>query len=164
MTEKPSLPPTGPVVGRPKSATFRTMDIAGIDILAHVAGNLSARLDTADEVLDQAVSVTPDELTELIQVARRAYGTLGRGAKQCQSVERDNLVASRRGLRAARDLQVGERLTDEALIALRPAVGIDAARWDTVVSRRVATAIASGAPIREEDLVAETSVRRRDIA
>ena len=40
---------TGPLVGRPKSATFRTMDIAGIDILAHVATNLSARLDTEDE-------------------------------------------------------------------------------------------------------------------
>ena len=40
---------TGPVVGRPKSATFRTMDIAGIDILAHVASNLSARLDTEAE-------------------------------------------------------------------------------------------------------------------
>src|SRR5438128_3696964 len=31
---------TGPALGRPKSATFRTMDIAGIDILAHVARNL----------------------------------------------------------------------------------------------------------------------------
>jgi len=40
---------TGPVIGRPKSATFRTMDIAGIDILAHVAANLSDRLDTEDE-------------------------------------------------------------------------------------------------------------------
>ena len=40
---------TGPVIGRPKSATFRTMDIAGIDILAHVAANLSERLDTDDE-------------------------------------------------------------------------------------------------------------------
>ena len=40
---------TGPAVGRPKSATFRTMDIAGIDILLHVATNLSARLDTEDE-------------------------------------------------------------------------------------------------------------------
>ena len=39
---------TGPVVGRPKSATFRTMDIAGIDILAHVASNLSAQLDGLD--------------------------------------------------------------------------------------------------------------------
>jgi len=40
---------TGPVIGRPRSATFRTMDIAGVDILAHVATNLSARLDTEAE-------------------------------------------------------------------------------------------------------------------
>ena len=31
---------TGPAIGRPKSATFRTADIAGIDILVHVAKNL----------------------------------------------------------------------------------------------------------------------------
>ena len=30
---------TGPVLGRPKSATFRTLDIAGLDVLAIVAGN-----------------------------------------------------------------------------------------------------------------------------
>jgi 3-hydroxyacyl-CoA dehydrogenase len=35
---------TGPAIGRPKSATFRTMDIAGIDILAHVAKNLQFEL------------------------------------------------------------------------------------------------------------------------
>jgi 3-hydroxyacyl-CoA dehydrogenase len=35
---------TGPALGRPKSATFRTMDIAGIDILAHVAANLGFEL------------------------------------------------------------------------------------------------------------------------
>lgn len=40
---------TGPVLGRPKSATFRTADIAGIDVLAHVARDLSRRLDDADE-------------------------------------------------------------------------------------------------------------------
>ncbi len=36
---------TGPAIGRPKSATFRTMDLAGLDILAHVAQNLVDRLD-----------------------------------------------------------------------------------------------------------------------
>ena len=35
---------TGPAVGRPKSATFRTVDIAGLDILVHVAADLSERL------------------------------------------------------------------------------------------------------------------------
>ena len=39
---------TGPAIGRPKSATFRTMDIAGIDILAHVAADLVARLAPAE--------------------------------------------------------------------------------------------------------------------
>ena len=40
---------TGPTIGRPRSATFRTMDIAGLDILAHVARDLSERLEDEDE-------------------------------------------------------------------------------------------------------------------
>jgi 3-hydroxyacyl-CoA dehydrogenase len=33
---------TGPAIGQPKSATFRTADIVGLDILAHVVTNLHA--------------------------------------------------------------------------------------------------------------------------
>ena len=47
---------TGPAIGRPKSATFRTMDIAGVDILAHVAGDLVARLDPEER---QAFELPP---------------------------------------------------------------------------------------------------------
>ena len=39
---------TGPAIGRPKSATFRTLDLAGLDILAHVANGLAARLPGAE--------------------------------------------------------------------------------------------------------------------
>ena len=38
---------TGPAIGRPRSATFRTLDLAGVDILCHVVRNLHERL--ADE-------------------------------------------------------------------------------------------------------------------
>ncbi len=31
---------TGPVIGRPKSATFRTVDVVGLDTLVHVANGL----------------------------------------------------------------------------------------------------------------------------
>ncbi|WP_226035958.1 3-hydroxyacyl-CoA dehydrogenase/enoyl-CoA hydratase family protein [Aquibacillus saliphilus] len=31
---------TGPLIGRPKSATFRTLDVVGLDTFAHVAGNV----------------------------------------------------------------------------------------------------------------------------
>ena len=39
---------TGPALGRPKSATFRTMDIAGLDVLGHVVKNLKTQLSAAE--------------------------------------------------------------------------------------------------------------------
>ena len=38
---------TGPAIGRPKSATLRTLDLAGVDILGHVVTNLRERLGAA---------------------------------------------------------------------------------------------------------------------
>ncbi len=35
---------TGPALGRPASATFRTLDLAGLDVVAHVVENLAQRL------------------------------------------------------------------------------------------------------------------------
>lgn len=35
---------TGPALGLPKSATFRTLDLVGLDVLAHVVGNLCESL------------------------------------------------------------------------------------------------------------------------
>ncbi|NOT24959.1 MAG: 3-hydroxyacyl-CoA dehydrogenase [Acidobacteria bacterium] len=35
---------TGPSLGRPRSATFRTLDLAGLDIIADVIGNLRERI------------------------------------------------------------------------------------------------------------------------
>ncbi len=39
---------TGPVLGRPASATFRTLDLAGLDVVAHVVDNLAERLTTEE--------------------------------------------------------------------------------------------------------------------
>lgn len=40
---------TGPLIGRPKSATFRTADVVGLDTLIHVANNLREALDDPDQ-------------------------------------------------------------------------------------------------------------------
>ena len=40
---------TGPAVGRPKSATFRTFDIVGLDVFAHVVKNLYEALPEDEE-------------------------------------------------------------------------------------------------------------------
>ena len=47
---------TGPAIGRPKSATFRTVDLAGLDVLVHVARGLAERLDGEER---QAFDVPP---------------------------------------------------------------------------------------------------------
>ncbi len=55
---------TGPALGRPGSATFRTMDIAGVDILVHVIRNLHERL--ADPA-DRDVFVLPPFVEEMLK-------------------------------------------------------------------------------------------------
>jgi 3-hydroxyacyl-CoA dehydrogenase len=66
---------TGPAIGRPKSATFRTMDIAGVDVVAHVANNLRERLSDDDE---RAHFELPDFVGQMI--ARGMTGAkAGRG-------------------------------------------------------------------------------------
>ncbi len=54
---------TGPILGRPKSATFRTLDLAGIDILGHVVHNLHERL--SDESARQAF-VLPEFVEQML--------------------------------------------------------------------------------------------------
>jgi 3-hydroxyacyl-CoA dehydrogenase len=61
---------TGPAIGRPKTATFRTMDLAGLDVLAHVVRNLSERL--ADPREREAFTL-PAVVEELLR--RGATGT-----------------------------------------------------------------------------------------
>jgi len=54
---------TGPVMGRPKSATFRTADLVGLDVLAEVANGLSKGLK-GDEEKD--IFKVPDYLNQML--------------------------------------------------------------------------------------------------
>jgi len=66
---------TGPAIGRPKSATFRTLDIAGVDVLAHVARNLAEQLQDPTE---RTAFVLPEFVERM--VARSMTGAkAGRG-------------------------------------------------------------------------------------
>jgi len=63
---------TGPAIGRPKSATFRTMDLAGLDVLGHVVRNLHERLPDAK---DRETFVLPSFVEQMI-----AAGAVGEKA------------------------------------------------------------------------------------
>lgn len=110
------------------------------------------RLEEDPNAADAAVSVTPSGLGELIESARRASRQLGDGAKVCQAAESANRVPSRRSLYARHALQAGERVTADAIVALRPASGLDPRRWRQLVGVTLDRDIAAGAPFVEADL------------
>ena len=55
---------TGPAVGRPKSATFRTFDIVGLDVFTHVIKNLFEALPEDEE---REMFVVPEVLAKMVQ-------------------------------------------------------------------------------------------------
>ena len=63
---------TGQAVGWPKSATFRTIDLVGLDILGHVVGNMIANVH--DERSDLRL---PDFFTQMLQ--RKWLGDKSKG-------------------------------------------------------------------------------------
>jgi 3-hydroxyacyl-CoA dehydrogenase len=55
---------TGPAIGRAKSATFRTADIAGVDVATKVAENLHAAVPNDPQ---RETFVVPDFMTEMVK-------------------------------------------------------------------------------------------------
>jgi 3-hydroxyacyl-CoA dehydrogenase len=55
---------TGPLIGRPKSATFRTLDVVGLDTFVHVADNCKATIPVAEEA---HVFTVPEPLREMVK-------------------------------------------------------------------------------------------------
>src|SRR5687768_5989271 len=55
---------TGPAVGRPKSATFRTFDLVGLDVFHHLIKNLYENLPDDEE---RDMFVVPDVLAKMVE-------------------------------------------------------------------------------------------------
>src|SRR6266567_3428248 len=64
---------TGPAAGRPKTATFRTFDLVGLDVFAHVVKNLHENLPDDPE---RGMFVMPEFVTKMIE-----RGLLGNKSK-----------------------------------------------------------------------------------
>jgi 3-hydroxyacyl-CoA dehydrogenase len=54
---------TGTAIGRPKSATFRTLDMVGLDTFVHVAGNVA---DNVDDPAEKAMFAVPETLSFMV--------------------------------------------------------------------------------------------------
>ena len=48
---------TGPLVGRPKSATFRTLDVVGLDTFVHVANNVYEQVEGKEKEVFRSTGI-----------------------------------------------------------------------------------------------------------
>jgi len=79
---------TGPAVGRPKTATFRTFDLVGLDVLNHVVKNLHENLPDDPE---RESFVMPEFVAKMIE-----RGLLGNKTKSgSTSGKRAKMVSER---------------------------------------------------------------------
>jgi 3-hydroxyacyl-CoA dehydrogenase len=82
---------TGTAVGWPKSATFRTIDLVGLDILGHVVGNMTANV--RDERTDLGL---PEFFKQMLQ--RKWLGDKTRGGFYKKAKSKDGKEEERQGL------------------------------------------------------------------
>ena len=54
---------TGPLMGRPKSASFRTLDMVGLDTFVHVANNV---LENSDDPVDKSAFTMPQFILDMV--------------------------------------------------------------------------------------------------
>jgi len=108
--------------------------IAGADILEfHFTDTKEGKV-----FRDHMVSLTKDNVDELVTRIQRAIGIFGSRSKQPTQSEigNDHLVSFRRALYPSRDIRKGEVITTEDLISLRPNKGLDAREVGWVTGKK----------------------------
>lgn len=101
---------------------------------------------------DQAASLEPHELAELVARVRRVEAARGDGVKRPAAGELALARVVRRSLAAAHDLSAGTVLAPAHLVALRPGTGIPPHRLPELVGRTLARDVAAGELLVDADV------------
>lgn len=102
--------------------------------------------------IDAPVSSTPVELGDLVQRLGRAFHAMGDGRREPRRAERANIMPSRRGLYARRDVAAGQVIVEADIIALRPAGSLGAEYAHALIGTRATRDIPAGSPFDAGDL------------
>lgn len=90
---------------------------------------LSRQMDGPDHL----ASLEPGELTDMVTKIREVEMILGSSQKIITDSEKDNILIARRSIVAAREIKKGNLISEEDIIAKRPATGLSPMLWDKVV-------------------------------
>ncbi len=103
---------------------------------------------------DQAASLEPRELADMVRAVREVSSALGDGVKRPSPGELANAAVARKSIVASRRITAGERLTPDNLTVKRPGTGTSPLHWDYVIGRPASRDYA------RDDLIEEGSWER----
>jgi pseudaminic acid synthase len=104
-------------------------------------------LRRADGGVDSGFSLEPDEFARMATAVRTLHAALG--SPRLGPTAQDRAQRRfRRSIFIARNIARGDVFTAENLRIVRPADGLDPARWDDVLGRRASRALKAGTPLR----------------
>jgi len=101
---------------------------------------------------DHRFSLTPEQLSEMIDGIRQAEIARGSGRKVMAPEEAKNSAVARRSLFATVDVPAGTKIEREMLKVVRPGSGIHPRWLDTAVGRLARRDIKAGSPLTWDDL------------
>lgn len=104
---------------------------------------------------DHKFSMTTESWREMVDRARELELSIGNGIKVVEENEKDTVVLQRRALRAVRNLEEGDVLSNSDLIALRPCPmdGIPPYKINSIIGKKVKKSIQKGFHIKHIDLI-----------
>ena len=100
-------------------------------------------LKRADEGVDSAFSMEPDEMKQLVEETGRAWESMGKADVGPTKAGKSS-ITFRRSLYIVKDLKAGDILTKENVRAIRPGLGLPPKHLDLVLGKKIKSDVKMG--------------------
>lgn len=94
-------------------------------------------LDSSVIGMDNQMAMEEKELTQMVTSIKNTFKALGTQEKIVSHEELDQSKKMRRSLVAAKEMKIGDILTEDCLEAKRPGTGICVSEWDTYLNKKI---------------------------
>ena len=110
-------------------------------------------IDTNFEGPDHKASLSPNELKKMIKSIRELELAMsGSGKKEPSKSELKNIEIARKSIYYTKDLDIGDTISEDNILPLRPAKGISPMNWKKIVGRKVKRKCYSNSKFSFEDI------------
>ncbi|RKX97485.1 MAG: hypothetical protein DRP54_09055 [Spirochaetes bacterium] len=141
--------------GLPVGFSDHTLGIESSILAVGMGAKVFEKHFTLDKSLpgaDHKNSMNPEEFKKYTIELRNAEKMLGNKERIISKRESKERIYARRGAYALREIKCGEKINEKNIIFLRPALGIKADKYYSLLGKRVKRNIRKGEPVFPEDI------------